>query len=120
MTTLSPVKLSSAEAEKIITIDKCCWAAIEAFGVDRNHFYSRRKSNEYCHARFAAMWLAVTKTYCSFPQIGRAIGGRDHTTVMHGVKRAEALYDTDEQFGDRLQSAWIILHGGYPKKEAEE
>ena len=39
----------------------------------------------------------------SLPEIGRRFGGRDHTTVMHGVKRIEELKGTDSQIADDLE-----------------
>ncbi len=48
-------------------------------------------------ARWAVMY-AMRQRGKSLPQIGRDLGGRDHTTVIHGLKRAEELLTTDEDF----------------------
>lgn len=50
-----------------------------------------------CRARFALMRVASKKGY-STPQIGRALGGRDHTTILHGLKRAAELSAADREF----------------------
>lgn len=52
---------------------------------------------ELCRIRWAAMEV-MREQGLSLPQIGRAIGGRDHTTVIHGLSRAEELLAVDEQF----------------------
>ncbi|KKC27458.1 hypothetical protein WP12_03325 [Sphingomonas sp. SRS2] len=46
---------------------------------------------EHTRARWAIMWAARKSIGLSTPQIGRRLGGRDHTTVIHGLRRAEAL-----------------------------
>ena len=49
------------------------------------------------------MWLAKRLTTRSLPEIGRRFGGRDHTTVMHGVKRIEELKLQDGQIAEDLE-----------------
>jgi chromosomal replication initiator protein len=49
------------------------------------------------------MFLAKTMTSRSLPDIGRRFGGRDHTTVMHGVRRIEELRVADSQIADDLE-----------------
>lgn len=48
---------------------------------------------EHVDARHYAIWLAYTRGRWSLPQIGRAFGGRDHTTVLNGVRRIQRLHD---------------------------
>jgi chromosomal replication initiator protein len=50
-----------------------------------------------------AMYLAKQLTSRSLPEIGRRFGGRDHTTIMHGVKKIEELMTTDSQLSDDMQ-----------------
>jgi chromosomal replication initiator protein len=50
-----------------------------------------------------AMWLCKQMPSRSLPEIGRRLGGRDHTTVMHGVKRVEELKVMDSQIADDLE-----------------
>jgi len=53
--------------------------------------------------RQIAMYLAKNMTSRSLPEIGRRFGGRDHTTVMHGVKKIEELKATDSQMADDVE-----------------
>jgi chromosomal replication initiator protein len=48
------------------------------------------------------MYLAKQLTSRSLPEIGRKFGGRDHTTVMHAVRKVEELRETDSAFADDL------------------
>ncbi|MDG1341034.1 MAG: helix-turn-helix domain-containing protein, partial [Paracoccaceae bacterium] len=57
----------------------------------------------YARPRQIAMWLCKQMTSRSLPEIGRRFGGRDHTTVMHGVKRVEELKTIDSQISDDLE-----------------
>jgi hypothetical protein len=49
------------------------------------------------------MYLAKQLTPRSLPEIGGRFGGRDHTTIMHGVRKIEELMATDSQLADDLQ-----------------
>ena len=57
------------------------------------------------------MFLSKTMTNRSLPDIGRRFGGRDHTTVMHGVKKIEELRATDSQIDDDLELLRRALEG---------
>ncbi len=49
------------------------------------------------------MFLCKQLTSRSLPEIGRRFGGRDHTTVMHGVRRIEELRSSDGQIAEDLE-----------------
>ena len=49
------------------------------------------------------MYLAKSITSRSLPEIGRKFGGRDHTTVMHAVKKIEELKQEDNNFNDDIE-----------------
>lgn len=79
-------------------------AAAEIFGVPREHLTSARRARQYGLPRFAYYLVAREATDASLPVIGRALGGRDHTTVMHGLKRAACLIEKDVDFALNVQS----------------
>lgn len=62
---------------------------------------SARRTKPICIARHEMFWLARNFTTCSLPQIGRAVGLRDHSTVLHGVRRHQARIDAGEVEADR-------------------
>jgi chromosomal replication initiator protein len=54
--------------------------------------------------RQVAMYLAKTLTLRSLPEIGRRFGGRDHTTVLHAVRKIEALVAKDVSLSEEVES----------------
>ena len=69
----------------------------EHYGLSLSELLGPKRARSVARPRQVAMYLAKTLTERSLPEIGRSFGGRDHTTVMHGVRRIEALRDTDER-----------------------
>jgi chromosomal replication initiator protein len=71
--------------------------AARAFGIPAADIRGSARHFKICRARWAAM-LLMRRRGLSTTQIGNKIGKRDHTTVMHGLKRAEELMATDRDF----------------------
>lgn len=67
------------------------------FGVSRTDMLSARRDQSIAIPRMVGMYLARTLSLKSFPEIGRRFGRRDHTTIMHGVRRVEEMLKADEQ-----------------------
>jgi hypothetical protein len=65
------------------------------YAVTKEDFLSARRTKHVSHARHVAFWLAKRLTSHSLPAIGRACGGKDHTTVLHGIVRVEMLRTRD-------------------------
>jgi chromosomal replication initiator protein len=70
-------------------------AAAQEFGVERESLLARDRRPNVAIARQVAMYLARELTEHSLPEIGRGIGGRNHTTVLHAVNRVSAAVRTD-------------------------
>lgn len=69
----------------------------EEFGFHVDQLSSSRQHRQLAYARFAAWDLLRRHTGLSYPEIGRRFGDRDHTTVMHGVRKSgQLLADPDE------------------------
>ena len=62
-----------------------------------------KRVRTFARPRQIAMYLAKQLTSRSLPEIGRRFGGRDHTTVMHGVRKIEELMQKDSQIADDLE-----------------
>ena len=71
-------------------------AAAQEFGVERDALTARDRRPAVAAARQVAMYLARELTEHSLPEIGRGIGGRNHTTVLHAVNRVSAAMRTDD------------------------
>lgn len=85
-------------------------AVASEWGVDVADIISRRQSKLISKPRHAAMYLARILTAHSLPEIGRAFGGRDHTTVMHAIKRVEERKQFDMEFRDKLAAVLTRLN----------
>ncbi len=91
-----------AKGEKRITVDDIQKATAEHFGLKQADLLSERRTRAVARPRQAAMYLAKQMTTRSLPDIGRRFGGRDHTTVLHAVRRIEEL-----KAGDAILAADI-------------
>jgi chromosomal replication initiator protein len=98
--------------EKRVTVDDIQKATSEHFGLKQADLISERRTRSVARPRQAAMWLAKQLTTRSLPDIGRRFGGRDHTTVLHAVRRIEALRQTDGQLARDLETLSRKLRGG--------
>jgi chromosomal replication initiator protein len=97
--------------EKRITIDEIQKAAAEHYGMKQADLISERRNRAIARPRQAAMWLAKHLTTRSLPDIGRRFGGRDHTTVLHAVRRIEELKVGDAQLARDLETLSRKLRG---------
>ena len=97
--------------EKRITIDDIQKATAEHYGMKQADLLSERRNRAIARPRQAAMWLAKQLTTRSLPDIGRRFGGRDHTTVLHAVRRIEALRAEDPVLSQDLETLTRKLRG---------
>lgn len=77
------------------------------YNIRTNDMFSNRRAAAIARPRQIAMYLAKDLTSLSYPAIGRSFGGRDHTTVMHAVKKIEQLIAED----NHLSSDVDLLRG---------
>jgi chromosomal replication initiator protein len=87
-------------------------AVCETFAISRDELVSASRSARFVWPRQVAMYLARENTDLTFPDIARRFGGRNHTTVMHAVKRTanrlaadREAFDTVRQLTERLSGA---------------
>lgn len=81
--------------QKRVTIDEIQRAVSTYFDLKPIELVSARRARVVARPRQIAMYLAKRLTTRSLPEIGRKFGGRDHSTVIHAVRRIEELRDTD-------------------------
>lgn len=87
-----------------LTVDKIQRAVAEEFSITHNDMTSKRRARDIARPRQVAMYLCKKLTKRSLPDIGRRFGGRDHTTVMHAVKRIDQLRAEDSELDKRVTS----------------
>ncbi len=73
------------------------------YNVSRSDLLSSRRTANVVRPRQVAMYLAKTLTLRSLPEIGRRFGGRDHTTVLHAVRKIEALVGSDTALAEEVE-----------------
>jgi chromosomal replication initiator protein len=74
------------------------------FRVTHTELVGKERHRRIALARHVAMYLCKQLLRCSYPEIGRAFGGRDHTTVMSGVRRIEELREGDAEVRAHLEA----------------
>jgi chromosomal replication initiator protein len=83
--------------ERKVTVDQIQKTVAEHYSLSQADLISERRARAVARPRQVAMWLAKQITTRSLPDIGRRFGGRDHTTVLHAVRRIESLKAEDAQ-----------------------
>ena len=98
-------------SERRITIDEIQRKAAEYFNIRLADMLSARRARAIARPRQVAMYLAKQLTARSLPEIGRKFGGRDHTTVIHAVRRIEQLRESDSSLNEDVEKLQRILQG---------
>jgi chromosomal replication initiator protein len=86
-----------------VTIEEIQKRVAEHFNIRISDMHSARRARSVARPRQVAMYLAKQLTSRSLPEIGRKFGGRDHTTVMHAVKKVDELRDHDTIFAEDVE-----------------
>src|SRR5436190_8937306 len=111
--TSNPITLEMAEREirdlirpqepRRVKIEDIQRVVARQYNVSRADLLSSRRTANVVRPRQVAMYLAKTLTLRSLPEIGRRFGGRDHTTVLHAVRKIENLVSTDNTLADEIE-----------------
>jgi chromosomal replication initiator protein len=86
--------------DRRITIEDIQKRVAEHYNIRISEMHSSRRARAVARPRQVAMFLAKQLTSRSLPEIGRKFGGRDHTTVMHAVKRINELRESDSNLAE--------------------
>ena len=97
--------------DRRVTIDEIQRKVAEHFNLRVADMYSERRARAVARPRQIAMFLAKNLTQRSLPEIGKKFGGRDHTTVMHAVKKVEELMASDHGFAEDVELLRRTLAG---------
>ncbi len=90
-------------SERKVTIDEILRKVADHYNLRMSDLLSARRARAVARPRQVAMYLAKTLTSKSLPDIGRRFGGRDHTTVIHAVRKIEELRTTDSQIAEDVE-----------------
>jgi len=98
-------------ADRKVTIEEIKRKVADHYNLRLSDLISARRARAVARPRQVAMFLAKTLTTKSLPEIGRGFGGRDHTTVIHAVRKVEQLRETDSQLSDDIELLRRMLEG---------
>ena len=87
--------IASEEEPGVITIDQIQKAVASVYKITVDQLVSKSNARRFAFPRQVAMCLCKRLTKHSYPEIGRAFGGKHHTTVIHSVEKIQALAATD-------------------------
>jgi len=97
--------------DRRVTIDDIQKQVASHFNVRVADMHSARRARSVARPRQVAMYLAKQLTSRSLPEIGRKFGGRDHTTVMHAVRKIDELREIDPAFAEDVELLRRMLEG---------
>ena len=97
--------------ERRITVDEIQKTVADHFNLKQADLLSERRTRSVARPRQIAMYLCKQHTTRSYPDIGRRFGGRDHTTVLHGVRKIEELMPQDDQIARDVEALTRKLRG---------
>ena len=89
-------------SERKVTVEEIQRKTSEHYNIRLSDMIGPKRLRSYARPRQVAMYLCKQLTSRSLPEIGRRFGGRDHTTVMHGVRRIEELKVSDGQIAEDI------------------
>lgn len=95
---------------KRIRIEDIQRAVSRHYNVSRTELLSNRRTRTIVRPRQIAMYLAKMLTPRSLPEIGRRFGGRDHTTVLHAVRKIEGLSESDKILAREIELLKRLIH----------
>jgi chromosomal replication initiator protein len=89
---------------ELMSVEEIQRAVCTHFRLSNAELLSKDRHKSVAFARQVAMYLCRQRLKCSFPELGRAFGNRDHTTIISAVRRVEALRQTDPRVNAHLEA----------------
>jgi chromosomal replication initiator protein len=100
-----------------LSVDRIIEAVAQFYNLETKDLLGRRRSKDIVRARQIAMYLAREETDASLPQIGRALGGRDHTTVLHGYTKIHAQVEEDDRLRREMLAIKELLYNEFSRQK---
>jgi chromosomal replication initiator protein len=100
----SEIAMVAPRRPEMMSVEDIQKAVCGHFRLSNSELLSKDRHKSVAFARQVAMYLCRQRLKCSFPELGRAFGNRDHTTVMSAVRRVEQLRQKDPQVNAHLEA----------------
>jgi len=94
-----------------VSLDSIQKTVADYYKMKVSEFFSKKRTRAIARPRQVAMWLCREITNHSYPEIGDAFGGRDHTTVIHAVKTIDAARLRENELNHDLHVLLQVLKG---------
>lgn len=94
-----------------------CSAVAKHYHLSVNELLSNRRTADVVRPRHVAAYLSKVLTRKSLPEIGRAMGNRDHTTILHGVRKITKEREEDSQLNEDVQTLLTALADSFTPQE---
>jgi chromosomal replication initiator protein len=101
-------------AQNQLEPDRVVDVVASAFGITREKLMSRERTREVALPRQVVMYLLREEANVSLPQIGEALGGRDHTTVIYACEKVADLIERDDRLRRQIGQIRETLYGRRP------
>jgi chromosomal replication initiator protein len=92
------------EEERVITMEHIQRKVADFFGIKLSDMRAKNRTKSVAFPRQIAMYLSRQLTHASLSDIGRAFGGKDHTTVIHAVSKLQLLIQEDPKLKQTIDS----------------
>ncbi|MCA9393537.1 MAG: chromosomal replication initiator protein DnaA [Candidatus Omnitrophica bacterium] len=99
------------ESTKIISVEMIQKTVAQFFAVTTADLQAKRRNKNIVLARQVAMYLSRNLAQMSYPEIGNAFGGKDHTTVLHSCNKIKTVIETDEDLKTSIRKLTTQLKG---------
>ena len=104
------LKHLTAGTERRITIESIVKAVADKFSLQPSQLKQKTNEQKIAYPRQIAMYLARELTSASLPEIGRAFGGKHHTTVLHSVQKIDKLRQRDQDLNSIIHTLVDTIH----------
>ena len=98
------LKPTGQNVERKVTMDAIIRAVAETYGLTPQQLKQKTNAHQISRPRQVAMYIVKELTTASLPEIGRAFGGKHHTTVLHSVQKVEQLRQQDPELNKTINS----------------
>jgi len=96
--------LKQNKKKKLLSADQINEMICDFYSIDKKDVIGPRRNKEYVRPRQILMYLLKNELRLSYPNIGRYLGGRDHTTVMHGCGKIEKELKKNEDLFSEIKN----------------
>ena len=105
------VLVKQKNTKKYVTNEEIQMAICKFYKIKMDELLGKKKTKNIAYPRQIAMYLCRELTTNTFPHIGKAFGGRDHTTVMHACDKVTKDMEKDERFKEMIQKLTQTISG---------